>query len=263
MLFRYDVIAAGYGGLLSITGDEGGGPVKPGVAMTDIATGLHAYGSIMAAMLLRQRTGRGQKIDCNLLSTQVSSLINLGSNYLNAGEIPGRLGTAHASIVPYQAFHTKDGYIIIGTGSDEQFRALCGILNIKHISCDEKFSSNKMRVKNRKELLSLLESIFTSKTTNDWLKLLKGSPFPHGPVNDFDKVFEDEHICSINLVEELDHPTAGKIKVVGPPTKFSDGGNRIRMRPPLLGEHTDETLIDVLGYDKDKVSSLRADGIIC
>lgn len=256
------MIAAGYGGLLSITGDKDGGPVKPGVAVTDLATGLHAYGSIMAAMLLRQRTGKGQKIDCNLLSTQVASLINIGSNYLNAGEIPIRWGTAHASIVPYEAFPTSDGHLIIGTGSDDQFRALCDMLNIKHIADNEKFRNNKLRVENREELISLLKSIFRKQSTADWLKILKNSPFPCGPVNAVDKVFEDEHVQNIKLVESIDHPVSGPIKVVGPPTKFSNGGNKIRSPPPLLGEHTDEVLIDLLGYSKNKISSLRAAGIV-
>lgn len=256
------MIAAGYGGLLSITGDKDGGPVKPGVAVTDLATGLHAYGSIMAAMLLRHRTGKGQKIDCNLLSTQVASLINIGSNYLNAGEIPTRWGTEHASIVPYQAFPTSDGHLIIGTGSDEQFRGLCERLNVKHLSDDEKFCNNKLRVKNRKELISILTNILRKKSTADWMKVLENGPFPCGPVNTLDKVFEDEHVRDIKLVQSIDHPVSGLMKVVGPPTKFSNGGNKIRSPPPLLGEHTDEVLIDLLGYSKDEVASLKEAGIV-
>lgn len=259
--FRYDVIAAGYGGLLSVTGNENGGPSKVGVPMTDMATGLCAYGSILAALLLKQRTGKGQKIECNLLATQVASLINLGSNYLNNGQVAIRRGTAHESIVPYQAFATKDGHLIIGTGSDKQFQALCKVLNIQDISTDAKYSTNVLRVQNRKDLIEILENIFCTKITDEWMDILEGSPFPFGPVNSIDKVFADVQVQHLDLVKELDHPV-GKIKIVGPPVKFSDGGNYIRSRPPLLGEHTNQILTDFLGYTENEIVSLKSQGAI-
>lgn len=230
--------------------------------MTDMATGLCAYGSILAALLLKQRTGKGQKIDCNLLATQVASLINLGSNYLNNGQVAIRRGTAHESIVPYQAFTTKDGHLIIGTGSNKQFQTLCKALNIQDISADEKYSTNVLRVKNRKDLIEILENIFSTKSTDDWMSILEGCPFPFGPVNSIDKVFSDAQVQHLDLVKELDHPTGGKIKIVGPPVKFSDGGNYIRCRPPLLGEHTTQILTEFLGYTENEIASLKSQGAI-
>lgn len=180
----YDVIAASMGGLLHITGPQDGEPCKVGVALTDIMTGLYAHGAIMAALMQRSKTGFGQKIDANLLSTQVASLINIGSNYLNGGVEAKRHGTSHPSIVPYEALETKDGcYITIGTGSDKQFVDLCHRFELPHIANDSQFVSNKLRVKNREVLLQVLKGKFCTKTRNEWLKLLEGASFPYGPVN--------------------------------------------------------------------------------
>ena len=185
----YDVIAASIGGLLHITGPTDGEPCKVGVAVVDLATGLYAHGAIMAALLQRTRTGRGQKIDCNLLSTQVSCLINVASNYLNAGVETKRRGTAHESIVPYQAFKTSDGeYVTVGAGSDKQFEGLCHKLGLKELTTDERFINNKLRVKNRETLLKILYEQFEKKSLSEWLKLFDGSTFPYGPINSIEKV---------------------------------------------------------------------------
>lgn len=253
----YDVIAASMGGLLHITGEEGGQPAKVGVAVTDIATGLYAHGAILAALLQRQRTGLGQKIDANLLSTQVASLINVASNYLNAGKEAKRWGTAHESIVPYEAFKTTTGYLTVGTGSDAQFQALCRYLYVPHVADDARFVTNTKRVENRNELLELLREIFARHSTDHWMELLDGAPFPVGPVNSMADVFADPHIQAIGLVKELPHPEAGTVKVVGPPVTFSHALNTARTAPPLLGQHTDEVLRDVLGYSAEHIQSLR------
>ncbi|PSN48104.1 Succinate--hydroxymethylglutarate CoA-transferase [Blattella germanica] len=248
----YDVIASSVGGLLHITGPEGGEPCKVGVAMVDMSTGLYAHGAILAALLQRTQTGRGQKIDCNLLSTQISTLIYVGANYLNAGVETKRRGTAHASIVPYQAFKTSDGeYLTIGAGSDQQFRALCEKLSLKELASDEKYVTNKLRVENRDQLLKILSEHFQKRSMSEWLKILDGSPFPYGPVNSIEK-----------LVKEMQHPTAGTVKVVGPPVVFSEGQNEVRLPPPTLGQHTDEVLRNVLQYPADKISELRSKGIV-
>lgn len=257
----YDVIAASIGGLLNITGPENGSPAKPGVAVTDLATGLYAHGAILAALLQRSKTGRGQKIDVNLLSTQIASLINVGCNYLNSNKEAKRWGTAHESIVPYEAFQTKNGYLTIGTGSDSQFQSLCNYLEIPHIPKDSRFVNNQQRVKHRKELISLLSDIFAQKTSAEWMELFIDAPFPAGPINKIREVFEDPHVKEIGLVQSLEHPS-GSVKVVGPPVIYSDSMNTARSAPPLLGQHTDEVLRDLLDYDDQRINKLRQQNII-
>lgn len=264
----YDVIAASIGGLLHITGapassDDGGKPAKVGVAMTDLATGLYAHGAILAALLQRSQTGRGQKIDCDLLSTQLASLINVGANYLNADREAQRWGTAHESIVPYQAFRTASGgWLTIGTGSDRQFAALCERLGRPDLMADERFAVNQKRVVNREVIVQILSECIAAETTEHWMERFEGAPFPVGPVNSMAEVFADEHVQASGLVQELPHSAAGRVRVVGPPVRYGEAANTARSAPPLLGEHTDEVLREVLGYDDVRISELRADGIV-
>ncbi|EAT32316.1 AAEL015557-PA [Aedes aegypti] len=258
----YDVIAASMGGLLHITGSEDGPPSKVGVAITDIATGLYAHGAILAALLQRTRTNCGQKIDVNLLSTQVACLINVASNYLNAGKEAKRWGTAHASIVPYEAFPTSNGYITIGCGSNVQFEALCNYLQIQEVAKDARFVTNQTRVKHRKELIAILAPIIQQRSSAEWMEIFADAPFPVGPINSMAEVFRDPHIEAIGLVKSLDHPTSGEVKVVGPPVIYSEANNCARTAPPLLGEHTDRVLRELLDYPDDKIDKLRQKGII-
>lgn len=258
----YDVIASSMGGLLHITGQRDGPPSKVGVAVTDIATGLYAHGAILAALLQRERTKRGQKIDVDLLSTCCSLLINVGSNYLNAGTEAKRWGTAHSSIVPYQSFQTQDGYLTVGAGSDAQFVELCQRLNITEIPENKKFKTNKDRVKNRDELVALLAEILARDTSKNWMNHFEGASFVVGPVNSIREVFEDEHIQAIGLVKTLPHPRDESVKVVGPPVVYSEARNDARTAPPMLGEHTDQVLENLLGYGSDKIAKLREQRII-
>lgn len=255
----YDVIASSMGGLLHITGSKDGPPAKVGVAMTDIATGLYAHGAILAALLQRQKTGRGQKIDADLFSTQVSCLINVASNYLNANQEAKRWGTEHSSIVPYQSFKTSTGFLTVGAGSDEQFKSLCKYLNIPE---ESRFETNKKRVENREILIKKLSEIFINKSSADWMELFENAPFPVGPVNSMKEVFSDEHIKEIGLVKTLEHPTDGDIRVVGPPVIYSEAKNTARTAPPLLGQHTDEVLQNMLGLNLETISDLRKNKII-
>lgn len=258
----YDVIASSMGGLLHITGQPDGPPSKVGVAITDVATGLYAHGAILAALLQRQKTGRGQKIDVDLLSTQVSFLINVASNYLNAGKEAKRMGTAHGSIVPYQAFKTNSGYLTIGAGSDDQFKALCNFLKMEDLAKNEKFITNKDRVNNREELIGILSDILGTKSNSEWMEVFNNAPFPCGPVNSMQEVFNDVHIKEIGLVKTLEHPVAGEVKVVGPPVVYSEARNEARTAPPTLGQHTDEVLRDVLGYDEKHIKKLREQNLV-
>lgn len=258
----YDVIAASVGGLLHITGTEDGEPCKVGVAMTDLATGLYAHGAIMAALIKRSKTGMGQKIDCNLLSTQLSALINIGSNYLNANQEGKRWGTAHESIVPYQAFQTKDGYLTVGAGSDKQFEDFCERIGKPKLSQNEKFLTNKLRIKNRKQLLELLFPVFRTKTTKEWSAIFEGSSSPCGAVNSLEEAFNDPHVKAIGIVKEMQHSSAGQIKIVGPAVTYSQGGCEVRLPPPSLGQHTEEVLKNVLGYTDTVIKELRNSNVI-
>ncbi|XP_037082866.1 succinate--hydroxymethylglutarate CoA-transferase-like isoform X2 [Pollicipes pollicipes] len=258
----YDVIAASLGGLLHITGDEDGPPAKVGVAMTDLATGLYAHGAIMAALLQRYRDGEGQHVLCDLLSSQVACLANLASNYLNGGQEARRLGTAHESIVPYQMFRTRDSHLTLGAGNSAQFTDLCVKLGLPRLLEDERFASNELRVRHRHELVPVLEARLAECTTAEWLRVLDGSAFPYGPVNNMEQVFSDPQVLHNGLVEEVDHPTAGRLRVVAPPVSYSKAENRVRAPPPLLGQHTDEVLRQFMALDDHRLAELRQRGVI-
>nr|XP_048316902.1 succinate--hydroxymethylglutarate CoA-transferase isoform X2 [Myodes glareolus] len=209
----YDAIASAMSGLMHITGPEDGEPVRPGVAMTDLATGLFAYGAIMAGLIQRYRTGKGLFIDCNLLSSQVACLTQVGANYLIGQKEAKRWGTAHGSIVPYQAFKTKDGYLVIGAGNNQQFAVVCKVLNLPELIDDPKYKTNHLRVQNRKELVRILSTRFAEEVTTKWLCLFEGSGIPYGPINSMKDVFSEAQVLHNGLVMEMDHPTAGKISV--------------------------------------------------
>ncbi|XP_074431700.1 succinyl-CoA:glutarate CoA-transferase isoform X2 [Larus michahellis] len=198
----YDSIAAAVSGLMHITGHEGGEPVRPGVAMTDLATGLYTYGAIMAGLLQRYKTGKGLHIDCNLLSSQVACLTHVAANYLNFKIEAKRWGTAHGSIVPYQAFKTKDGYIVVGAGNDQQFVTVCKILNLPEVSKDSRYKTNTLRVQNRKELIDILSMRFSEKATIEWLQLFEGSGVPYGPINNMQQVFSDPQVITNLLLKK-------------------------------------------------------------
>ncbi|XP_044006701.1 succinate--hydroxymethylglutarate CoA-transferase [Aphidius gifuensis] len=258
----YDVIAASIGGLMHITGPKNGEPCKVGVAMTDLATGLYAHGAIMAALIQKSHTNKGQWIQCNLLSTQIASLINIGSNYLNADKEAKRWGSEHESIVPYEAFKTKNGFMTIGTGSDAQFSVFVDKIGLSELKNNDKFINNTLRVKNREELLIILRQKLVTKTNKEWSDIFEGSPFPYGPINSIKEVFDDEHVKSIDIVKEIEHPSVGKIKVVGPPVTFSYGTNKVRLPPPILGQHTREILEDILDYSQDDIDDLIKNNIV-
>ncbi|XP_063780954.1 succinate--hydroxymethylglutarate CoA-transferase isoform X2 [Pseudophryne corroboree] len=187
----YDAVACAMSGLMHITGPEDGDPVRPGVAMTDLATGLYAHGAIMAGLLQRSKTGKGMHIDCNLLSSQVACLTQIAANFLTGGIEAKRWGTAHGSIVPYQSFKAKDGYLVIGAGNDQQFSTVCKIMDLCELITDPRFQTNKLRVQYRKELLEMLSSRFSEKTTTEWLQLFEGSGIPYGPINSIKQVFSE------------------------------------------------------------------------
>ncbi|HET8913197.1 MAG TPA: CoA transferase [Ktedonobacteraceae bacterium] len=246
----YDVIVSAMGGLMGITGTTGGAPVKTGVALTDVITGLNAFSAILAALYHRERTGQGQRIDVSLLSAELAALINAASSYLNAGEVLTPQGSAHGSIVPYQAFRAADGYIVIGAANDKLFQQFAQELGRPEWAENPRFQTNPARVENREELIVLIEEILQEDTVANWEPRLARAGIAVAPVNPMDKVFEDPQVIASGQVVSMQHPTAGKIKQVGPAVTFSLTPARAMTPPPTLGEHTEEVIKGLLGRDE-------------
>ncbi len=258
----YDLAVSALGGLMGITGEPDGPPVKVGVAITDVTTGISAQGAICAALYAREKTGKGQRIDLSLLETQVSALVNIASSYLVSGAIPKRWGTAHETIVPYQGFETKDKYVIVAVGNDQLWVRFCKIIGRSDLAEDPRFKTNPLRVKNRKECIEILAPILRTRPRDEWVQLLNDDAIPCAPINTMDEVFQNPQVLHRNMLVEVDHPKAGKIKLVGIPVKYSEAQAAIRRHPPVLGEHTDEVLTEVLGYDGRCIEDLKSAGVI-
>lgn len=262
----YDFLMQGMGGLMSLTGhaegSEGAGPMKVGVAVTDVMTGLYAAVAILAAVTHRQRTGLGQHIDLALLDVQIASLANQAANYLVGGVVPQRMGNAHPSIVPYQDFPTLDGYMIIAVGNDSQFRALCMALGRVEWGTDARFVSNPQRVKHRLELVELLRSVTVERTTREWIEAMEQVGVPCGPINSLDDVFADPHVQARGVRVEVAHPLSGKVALVANPIRMSGSPVQYQRPPPMLGEHTDDVLDSWLDLQAPEVAELRRKRII-
>ncbi|XP_054863017.1 succinate--hydroxymethylglutarate CoA-transferase isoform X1 [Amphiprion ocellaris] len=258
----YDSIISAVSGMMHITGPQDGEPVRPGVAMTDMATGLYAHGAVMAALLQRHNTGRGVHIDCNLLSSQVSCLSHIAANYLNAGKEARRWGTAHESIVPYQGFRTKDGYIIVAAGNDKQFVRMCQVLQMVELTEEPKYKTNNLRVQNRQQLLQTLSERLLQENTADWLRRFQGSGVPVGPINSIQEVFAEPQVKHNGLIQEMQHPAAGLIAVPGPAVRFSSFSPSGPTPPPLIGQHTVQVLRDTLSYSDDVIKALLESGAV-
>jgi len=258
----YDVVIEGEAGLMHITGEADRPPSKVGVAATDIATGLYAHGAIMAALISRKQTGKGVWIDCNLFETQIAGLANIASNYLIAGQEASRHGTAHPSIVPYQVFPCKDGFLMVGAGNNKQFSILAkNVLEKPALVTDPKFSTNNARVENRAELIRIITDILTQNDRDHWLKKFTGLGVPFGPINDIKQTFEHPQAQARQVTIEVDHPRAGKIKLVRPPVTYNGKKMEVRMPPPWLSQHTTEVM-EELGYTSEEIESLRKRSII-
>jgi len=239
-------------------------PVKIGVAMTDLTTGLYTHGAIMAALLGRAKTGKGVHIDASLFESQIASLANIASNYLIAGVEAGRHGTAHPSIAPYQVFPTQDGFIMIGAGNDGQFKTLTRLLGAPELATDPRFLTNTERVANRAVLISLLNDLLSKRTSEAWLDIFQNSPPPHfpvAPIRDMRGTFDHPQTRARGMTQTLKHPRAGDVEVVSPAVSYGGGKMPLSRPPPVLGQHTDEVLAE-LGYSEKDVASLREGGAI-
>jgi len=262
----YDFMIQGIGGLMSITGEPdghpGGGPVKVGVAVADIFTGLYAAIAILGALSHRDRTGDGQHIDLALLDTQVAVLANQAMNYLVTGVAPKRLGNSHPNIVPYQVFAASDGHLIVAVGNETQFARMCEVIGRPELARDARFATNAARVNHREEIVAILREIFAPRTMRHWLDALERVGVPCGPINTIADVFADPQVQARCLRLDLPHPATGSVPSVANPIRYSATPIAYRSAPPMLGADTDEILRETLGVTPDEIARLRKAGII-
>ncbi|MGA4472560.1 CaiB/BaiF CoA transferase family protein [Ectopseudomonas chengduensis] len=262
----YDFMIQGLGGLMSLTGrpegEEGAGPMKVGVALTDILTGLYATVGVLAALNQREQSGVGQHIDVALLDVQVACLANQAMNYLATGVSPKRLGNAHPNIVPYQDFPSADGNFILAVGNDGQFRKFCEVAGIANFADDPRFVTNKARVAHRAELIPLLRQATVFKTTAQWIEQLEKAGVPCGPINDLQQVFADPQVQARGLRLDLPNALGSSTPQVASPLRLSATPVAYRSAPPLLGQHTEALLQRLLGMSETQIAELREAGVI-
>src|SRR5437588_2693495 len=238
----YDFVAQAESGIMSVTGEVEGEPQRVGSPVADVSAGLYACMSILAALHVREKTGKGQRIDISLLEAAVSLLGNVSSNYLISGKEAVRYGNGHPNIVPYQDFRTQDGYIVVSCGNDRIYQTFCRLLEREDLATDPRFATNPQRVRNRKELVPILQEVFLQRKTDDWLTELRAVGIPCGPINTVSQVFSDPHLQARGFIWECEHPTAGTIKLSGSPIRLSETPTRLYKAPPLLGEDNDALL---------------------
>ena len=251
----YDFMIQAMGGIMSITGEPEGEPMKVGVAVADLFAGQNAVIAILAALQARTITGEGQFIDIALFDSQLGWLANVASNFLISGRNPKRYGNAHANIVPYQSFRAKDGWLVVAVGNDKQFEAFCAVIEKLELASDARFMTNQARVKNREALVFILKPVFLEKSVDEWLSLI-GDKFPCGPINNFEQVFAMPHVEEREMLVQMKHPTIGALPLVGSPLKMGGTPISYRLPPPLMGEHTNSILKDLLGYSEEFTKGL-------
>ncbi len=257
----YDVVVQAMGGIMSITGEKGGKPVRVGSSIGDITAGLFIVIGILSAMHYRQRTGIGQKIDVSMLDCQVAILENAIARYCITGEIPEPEGNRHSSIVPFESFETLDGEIVIAAGNDGLWAKFCKAIDKEYLMKDERFQTNPLRKKNYNALIPLIAESIKRKTTREWQEILNQAGIPNGPINTIDKVINDPQIVAREMILEMEHPVAGKVKVPGIPIKMSESQGSLRMPSPLLGQHTEEIMMELLGLSKKEIDQLKKENI--
>ena len=258
----YDFMIQGMGGLMSITGERdalpGGGPQKAGVAVTDIITGMYATVAVLAALQERHRSGLGQHLDIALLDSHVAMLANQNANYFNSGQAPQRAGNAHQNVVPYQVFAAADGHLIVATGNESQYRAYCRAIGAPGLAEDPRFVTNHLRVTHRDTLVALLDDIMRQRKRDDWIRCLEAAGVPCGPINDIAQAFAHPQAQARQLRRSLPHPLGGMADVTASPLRFSASPVVYRAAPPLLGQHTEEVLRDLLGRSPQAIADYLA-----
>ncbi|MBK1695682.1 CaiB/BaiF CoA transferase family protein [Rhodovibrio salinarum] len=260
----YDYLAQGMGGIMSLTGEPEGEPMKVGVGIADLMCGMYASSAILAALHHREKTGEGQHIDLALLDTQVSWLTYEGLNYLTSGDLPKRRGNEHPNIVPYKTMPASDGYFILAVGNDSQFAKFCAEAGSPELAEEPRFATNAARVRNRDALYPLLDAITAKREMQDWVDALNARGVPCGPVNTVDRVFADPQVQHRKMQIQMDYPDAGngRIDLIGNPIGFSQTPVSYRQHPPKMGEHTDAVLQEALGLDAEAITRLRDQGVI-
>jgi crotonobetainyl-CoA:carnitine CoA-transferase CaiB-like acyl-CoA transferase len=253
----YDLIAQAEGGVMSLTGDPESPPLKVGLSFADITAGMNAFSGILLALLARQQTGEGQRVDVSLLDCQVSLLTYQAGIYFATGKSPERLGNKHPSITPYETFEASDGHIIIACGNQGFWERFCKLAGLEHLLADDRFSTMKKRVENRTELTPLVAAAVKVRTRRQWYELLDREGIPCGLIKTVAEVCTDPQVLARNMVVQLNHPTAGPISVNGVPIKLSATPGEVKDPPPLLGQHTEAILSDILGYTADQIAELR------
>jgi crotonobetainyl-CoA:carnitine CoA-transferase CaiB-like acyl-CoA transferase len=256
----YDILAQAEAGVMSFTGEAGGGPVRYPIAIADMTCGMYAAMGILAALYAREKTGRGQFIDMALFDSQLTWLANAGSSYLNAGVSPERWGNAHPNIVPYEAYRGSDEkHFVVGVGTDALWKRFVQVINVQdEIGTDERFSSNALRIKNREVLVPLLQNIFQQEPAARWLEKFAGAEIPAGPINTVAEAIEDGQTRGRGLIVQLEHPTLGTARSIANPIRFSRTPVSYRLPPPLLGEHTTEVM-QGLGYAMAELKAMAAE----
>ena len=260
----YDYLIQAMGGIMSMTGEPEREPMKAAVAIADLMTGMYSAIAILAALRHRDANGHGQHVDMALLDTQVAALANLGQSYLTSGEVPSRLGNAHAAVVPYQVFKTLDGHIVLAIGNDGQYRKFCEFAGVPALADDPRFATNSARIVNRAALVPEVASIIARQPSAHWMSKLEPLGVPCGPINTLDQVFADPQIKARGMTVDLPHPAAGgkPTRLIASPIKLSETPVEYRRAPPTLGEHTEEVLRELLGLAPSEIEALRERGVV-
>jgi len=258
----YDFIVQALGGFMSVTGPTDGEPYRAGVAIADLASGTFAFGAILAALYRRTQTGEGQRIDISLLDSQVALMSYVASNYLVSGQPSGRFGNAHPNIVPYQIFPAADGYLAFAAGNDRQWQTFCKAVDRETWIADERFATNPARNENREILIPMLNDLFCTRSVAEWTEICDEIGLPAARINDMPAVFENPQVLARNMKLEFERPDGTGIPMVASPLRVSTNPPRVRQLPPVLGEHTEQILHEVLGYDEERIERLRASSVV-
>jgi formyl-CoA transferase/CoA:oxalate CoA-transferase len=257
----YDALAQAMSGVMSVTGDADGMPARVGVSSADLGAGMFVVIGILAALHSRETTGRGQQVDISLLDGQISWLTYVAGSYFATGETPRRYGSAHPSVVPYQALRTADLPLMVAVGSDSLWRRFADVLALGELRDDPRYATNPERVRNRDTLIPLLEEALAARTSAEWADLLNQAGVPAGPVNTVPAALDNPQVAAREMVVEVDHPSAGRLKMLGSPLKLSEQPPTVRRPPPTLGQNTDEVLAEA-GFSSTEITKLREAGVV-
>ncbi len=254
----YDITIQGIGGIMSVTGQENGEPTRVGIPFGDVLPGLYLANGILLALYHRQQTGKGQMVDVSMLDCQVAVMDSHIGKYFSTGIVQKPIGNRHPTVTPLESFKTQDGYVIAAVGNEKTWEKFCTLLNVSHLLTDERFLTNNLRTKYRDELKKPLAEVFLTKASAEWIKLLEETGIPCGIINTIDKVVEDEQVLARDMIVEVNHAVAGKVKMAGVPIKLSETPGTIQTASPLLGAHTNEILQQYFKMDSKKIDELRA-----